>query len=107
MRRFCGSLCYVAPEVLRRSYHGAQADAWSMGVCVCAMLGGALPFEATDEDALKAKVLVGDYQLPTRDALSAASLDLISSLLTLDAEARLTAAGAHAHGWVQGEAGAA
>ena len=101
LRRFCGSLCYAAPEVLRRRYYGAQADAWSLGVCVCAMLGGTLPFQAADEEGLRSLVLAGTYELPTRDRLSLDSRNLISGLLMLDADERLTVAGARDHGWLQ------
>lgn len=36
----CGTLPYVAPEVLVRPYHAEPADLWSCGIILVAMLAG-------------------------------------------------------------------
>lgn len=36
----CGTLPYVAPEILIRPYSAAPADVWSCGVILVAMLSG-------------------------------------------------------------------
>lgn len=40
MHQSCGSVAYVAPEVLRRSYKGGKCDMWSLGVIVFMLLSG-------------------------------------------------------------------
>eukprot|EP00434_Breviolum_minutum_P005120 symbB.v1.2.004515.t1/scaffold252.1/size382360/9 len=46
----CGSLHYVAPEVLEHSYTD-KADLWSCGVIAYMLLTGAPPFFGSDEEA--------------------------------------------------------
>ena len=47
MNEQCGTPAYLAPEILRgRGYYGFQADMWSAGVVLFAMLYGTVPFKA-------------------------------------------------------------
>lgn len=41
----CGTLPYIAPEVLVKQYHAEPADIWSCGVILVALLGGELPWD--------------------------------------------------------------
>ena len=69
-----GTLAYMAPEMIaRRPYRGELVDAWSLGVCVAAMLIGALPFTASSDEELRAVIASGHYLLAARD--SAGDLD--------------------------------
>lgn len=46
---FCGSLAYVAPEILKGNpYRPKMADMWSFGVLIYTMLNKANPFTCTD-----------------------------------------------------------
>merc|ERR1712048_298793 len=48
MELSCGTLSYVAPEVLKKSYT-SQCDMWSLGVIVFILLVGYMPFSGDDE----------------------------------------------------------
>lgn len=46
----CGTLPYIAPEVLCRKYAAEPADIWSCGVVLVAMLAGELPWDMPSPD---------------------------------------------------------
>jgi len=77
LKTFCGSPDYAAPELfLGKPYLGVQADIWSLGVMLFAMLSGFLPFKNTNY------ILEGNYFFP--DNIPADARDLISMILKVN-----------------------
>jgi len=100
MQASCGTLAYVAPEVLNRDYT-SQCDLWSLGVVAFILLAGYMPFfgnEATQSKHIKE----GKYTMkPERwDTISQEAHDFVKSLLTVDPEKRLSAQAALDHPWI-------
>lgn len=82
-----GTPCYSAPEIMAgKSYSGPQVDVWSLGVCLCTMLTGVLPFQGATANELKRKVLNGRYSLP--DFVPHGAAEMIAAMLTLPAHER-------------------
>lgn len=45
-KSFCGSVAYMAPEVLRRSGHGKSVDWYLLGLVIYELLAGIPPYFA-------------------------------------------------------------
>jgi serine/threonine protein kinase len=49
---FCGSIAYLAPEIIRRSGHGKSVDWYLLGVLLYEMLVGIPPYFTNNKDIL-------------------------------------------------------
>eukprot|EP01025_Chloroclados_australasicus_P029221 TRINITY_DN2912_c0_g1_i1.p1 TRINITY_DN2912_c0_g1~~TRINITY_DN2912_c0_g1_i1.p1 ORF type:complete len:342 (-),score=50.35 TRINITY_DN2912_c0_g1_i1:396-1421(-) len=102
----CGSPQYVAPEVLGvaegAKHYSPAVDMWSVGVILFILLAGYSPFDDENDAVLFQKIKAGDYDAddPVWDKVSDTAKDLVSKLLDIDADKRLTAEQALAHPWV-------
>ncbi|XP_048257019.1 ribosomal protein S6 kinase beta-1-like isoform X1 [Haliotis cracherodii] len=61
---FCGTIEYMAPEILTRSGHGKAVDWWSLGALMYDMLTGAPPFTAENRKKTIDKILKAKLSLP-------------------------------------------
>jgi ribosomal protein S6 kinase beta len=61
---FCGTIEYMAPEILMRSGHGKAVDWWSLGALMYDMLTGAPPFTAENRKKTIDKILKAKLTLP-------------------------------------------
>ncbi|KAJ6703059.1 hypothetical protein OIU85_029070 [Salix viminalis] len=94
----CGTPAYVAPEVLRKKgYDGAKADTWSCGVILFVLLSGHLPFRNENPMRMYVKILKAEYKFPPWISMDAERL--ISKLLVVDPEKRITIPEIRANSW--------
>jgi len=84
---FCGTVEYMAPEILMRVGHGKAVDWWSLGALMFDMLTGAPPFTAENRKKTIEKILKGKLNLPAY--LTPDARDLIRKLLKRQANQRL------------------
>lgn len=85
----CGSPHYASPEiVMGKTYNGGPSDVWSCGIILFALLTGHLPFNDDNIKRLLLKVQAGKYQMP--QAISLEAQDLISRILVVDPDKRIT-----------------
>jgi len=101
MQLSCGTLSYVAPEVLGKSY-GSKCDMWSLGVTVFILLFGYMPFSGSEETQVRL-IRQGRYSRKEREwkKVSSEAQHFVESLLVVDPTARLSAAQALETPWIK------
>lgn len=96
----CGTLAYVAPEVLENSYT-SQCDLWSLGVVVFILLFGYMPFSGSESKQIKdIKAGIFSYKKAVWDKVSSNAQDFVRQLLVVDPKHRMTAQEALDHKWL-------
>ncbi|XP_057279905.1 maternal embryonic leucine zipper kinase isoform X1 [Pezoporus wallicus] len=95
----CGSPAYAAPELIQgKAYIGSEADIWSMGVLLYALLCGYLPFDDDNVMAVYRKIMRGKYSIPKW--LSPSSTLLLNQMLQVDPKKRITVKHLLNHPWL-------
>uniref|UniRef100_A0A8C7ZLX8 Ribosomal protein S6 kinase n=1 Tax=Oryzias sinensis TaxID=183150 RepID=A0A8C7ZLX8_9TELE len=84
---FCGTVEYMAPEVVNRQGHTHSADWWSFGVLMFEMLTGALPFQGKDRKETMNLILKARLGMP--QFLSAEAQSLLRALFKRNPSNRL------------------
>ena len=122
MHTTCGTLNYIAPEIVKNTgYDGQMADIWACGVILYFMLTGRRPFEDESVHKLLDKIIVGDFKFPqshnglvltkqlsstsdnegVRYNISDDAKDLVKRILNPNPRKRFTIEHIMAHPWMQ------
>jgi serine/threonine protein kinase len=102
MQQPCGTIAYVAPEVLAKTGYGKEVDLWSVGVITFLCLSGKLPFASKDQETIVALTLAGrvEFDHPAFRSAHPSCVDFIQGLLQIDPAARMDALQALQHPWM-------
>lgn len=82
---YCGTPCYMSPEIIENENHGFEIDIWAIGVCAFIMLTGEQPF---GKEGICEQIKKCDYCFPFGIQLSYEARDFIMSILRIDPERR-------------------
>mmetsp|Transcript_30888 Transcript_30888/g.75501 ORF Transcript_30888/g.75501 Transcript_30888/m.75501 type:complete len:348 (-) Transcript_30888:1144-2187(-) len=97
-----GTPYFVAPEIARNEWYDYKVDVWSAGVMMYYMLSGELPFFAMSSNGVLRKVKKAAYNFkdPVWNTVSFEAKDLISKMMEVDPDRRLSAAKTLDHPWL-------
>jgi len=86
-KSFCGSVAFLAPEIIYRKGHNHTVDIYTLGVLLFDMLTGLPPFYHPDRDRLFANIKHATLEVPHYVARSAR--DLILAMMVREPKERL------------------
>lgn len=93
----------MAPEVLSRSNinAGPGIDIWALGVMLYVMIIGELPFDGETEEEIVDQILKKKLKFKNTKPISNELKDLLSKVLTKDADKRITMYELQNHPWME------
>ncbi|OHS92872.1 CBL-interacting serine/threonine-protein kinase 6 [Tritrichomonas foetus] len=102
IHNFCGSICFCSPECLSRmEYDPIKSDIWSLGVILYNMVVGVHPWGTKSDTVMIRNIKRAYYNIPK--FVSKDCADLISRMMKLNPEDRITMSEISKHPWIKGE----
>lgn len=89
-KSFCGSVAYLAPEIIDKTGHGKSLDWYTYGLFLYEMLVGQPPYYASSRSQLYENIRKAELKFPK--SMPSEAKDLISKLLDRNKLQRLGAA---------------
>ena len=83
----CGTIEYMAPEVIRGRGHGRAVDWWAVGILVYEMLVGLPPFRGSNKATVKKRITTEKIKFPKH--LTQEAVSLLKGLLQREPAKRL------------------
>ncbi|WVY98695.1 hypothetical protein V8G54_030846 [Vigna mungo] len=96
----CGTLDYLAPEMVENKAHDYAVDNWTLGILCYEFLFGAPPFEAESQADTFKRIMKVDLSFPSNPSVSLDAKSLISRLLVKDSSRRLSLQKIMEHPWI-------
>ena len=99
---YCGTLSFMAPEVIEQNDYDLSCDLWSAGVIAFFILSGEAPFYGKDEMSLMKRIVTCNYNLDCEvwENVSPTAIEWIKGLLKIDPKQRMTPEEALNHEWL-------
>lgn len=97
---FCGTLDYLAPEMVVGTAYDHSVDVWSLGVLMYECLVGKAPFEGATHDATFARITRDAIEFPRHVHMAEDAQELLRNILVKDPAKRLSLDAILASAWV-------
>eukprot|EP01137_Pigoraptor_chileana_P009176 Opistho-2@57049 len=103
MQSSCGTVHYMAPEILQGKMYDHSVDLWSCGVILYNLLSGDYPFDDESTLELMRKIIDAEFNFehPGWKTVSGGAKNLITRLLKKEPLERLSANEALAHAFIK------
>ena len=101
--KMAGTLGYFSPEIIKKEKYGKPVDMWACGVILYILMVGYPPFWDDDEKKLSNLIATGKYEFysPEWDAIADDTKSLITRMIHINPEKRMTAREALKVPWIQ------
>ena len=100
----CGTLSYVAPEILLKKKYNKLVDSWSLGVTCYLLISGSLPFDhpLNDKEIIRKTIYEQpNFRYGIWEKVSNECINFISKLLEKNPKKRMTINEALEHEWIK------
>jgi serine/threonine protein kinase len=97
----CGSPMYMAPEILDKKKYSIKSDLWSVGIILYQMLYGKVPFKSRNIISLTVEIHKNNINYKCDYPISILCINLLTSLMTIDPDKRITWDTFFKHEWFQ------
>lgn len=100
--RLRGTVGYMSPELILAGHSSTATDVWAAGVVLYILLCGRPPFQSRSNREILEKSAKGEYSMDGKDwtEVSSEAKDLITKMLTVDPDARITCPDILSHPWI-------
>jgi serine/threonine protein kinase len=96
---FCGTLEYMAPEMIQNKAHNHTLDVWSLGILLYELVHGRAPFTGVHPREISDKIMRGNIRF--KPGLSDEYKDLVTSILKYETTERIPLIKVFDHPWVK------
>ncbi|KAI9328469.1 kinase-like domain-containing protein [Zopfochytrium polystomum] len=107
----CGTPAYLAPEVISQTgaSYDARVDLYSTGVILYFLVTGKIPFDGSTQNAIFQQIMKGavNWSFLKQLNISDRCINMISQLLQVDPDKRITLSNIGTHPWISGNEWAA